>query len=207
LFYPFEGALSMTRALTSLSILLLGLIVFTACQPKAPDTNRDAAKTANANTAKEAFNPVAIETEIVKIDKDWASATRRHDAETVRKILADDLVMTYPDGTIGTKADELRDIETGAMNVESWDVSDTKVTVLGPDAAFITGQAVIKNGKYKDAKSNKTIDVSGQYRFTDVYARRNGQWQAVASQTTQIANPAPAAPPAASPKASATSPK
>ena len=197
----------MNRTLASLSIVLLVLIVFAACQPKAPDTNRATATTANANAAKETFNPVAVEAEIVKLDKDWASASQRHDADTVRKILADDLVMTYPDGTVGTKADELSDIERSAMTAESWDVSDTKVTVLGPDAAFITGQAVIKNGKYKDAKTNKTIDVSGHYRFTDVYARRNGQWQAVASQTTQVANPAPVPPPAPSPKASAASPK
>jgi ketosteroid isomerase-like protein len=197
----------MNKPLTLLAIFLLG-VTLSACQPKAPDTNRDATRTANTNVAKETVNPVAIEAEIIKFEKDWAAAAQRHDAETVRKILADDLVMTYPDGTTGTKSSELSDIESGAMTVESWDLSDTKVTVLGPDSAFITGRGVIKNGKFKDAKSKKVIDVSGEYRFTDIYARRNGQWQAVASQTTKIENPTPAPPPAPSPKASvAVSPK
>ena len=195
----------MNRNSMSLAIALITLIMgISACQP-APDTNRDATKTANANVAKEPLNPVAIEAEIIKLENEWAAAAQRHDAAAVRKILADDLVMTYPDGTTGNKTSELSDLETGAVTVDGWELSDTKVTVLGPDAAFITGRGVIKNGKVKDPNSKKPIDISGEYRFTDVYARRNGQWLAVASQTTKIANPAPApAAPASTPKASAT---
>jgi hypothetical protein len=42
------------------------------------------------------------------------------------------------------------------------------------DAVVITGRSVIKR-QVQDAKSKKVIDVSGEYRFTDVYAHRNGQ--------------------------------
>jgi ketosteroid isomerase-like protein len=187
------------------SLIAIGM---SACQPASPDTNRDASKTANANVAKEKVNPVAIEAEIIKLENDWAAATQRHDADVVRKILADDLAMTYPDGTTGNKSSELSVIESGAMTADAWEVSDTKVTVLGPDAAFITGRSVLKNAKYKDASMKKAIDISGQYRFTDVYARRNGQWFAVASQTTPIKNPEPGPPAPPSPKASVSaSPK
>jgi hypothetical protein len=64
---------------------------------------------------------------------------------------------------------------------------DPKVTVINADSAFVTGRSVIKNGKYKDANTKKTIDISGEYRFLDVYSRRDGKWQAVASQATAIA--------------------
>ena len=192
----------MNRTSLSYAISLIALIGLTACQPASPDTNREATKTANANVARETMNPVAIEAEIIKLENDWAAAAQRHDIEGVRRILADDLMMTYPDGTTGTKASELSDVESGAVTVDAWELSDTKVTVLSADSAFITGRGVIKNGKYKDSKSNTVINISGEYRFTDVYARRDGQWQAVASQTTRIEKPVPAAPPAASPKAS-----
>jgi hypothetical protein len=192
----------MNRNSLGLMISLIGIMMgLSACQPASPDANRDATKTANANTAKETLNPVAIEAEIIKLENDWAAAAQRHDVNAVRKILADDVVMTYPDGTTGNKTSELTDLETGAVTVDGWELSDTKVTVLGPDAAFITGRGVIKNGKVKDPNSKKPIDISGEYRFTDVYARRNGQWQAVASQTTPIKNPAPAPPTAANSKA------
>ena len=181
----------MSKKTLTLVVSLLTLISFSACQRSAADTNRDAARTTNANVTKERIDPVAIEAEINKLEKDWAAAAQRHDADGVRKILADDLVMVYPDGNTGTKASELSDIESKAMTAESWELFDTKVTILGPDAAFITGRSVIKNGKQKVPNSKTPIDVSGEYRFTDIYARRNGQWQAVASQTTSIENPAP----------------
>jgi hypothetical protein len=70
--------------------------------------------------------------------------------------------------------------------MESWEILEPKVTVLDANNAFVTGRGVIKNGKAKVPDSKKTIDISGEYRFLDVYARRNGKWQAVASQTTPI---------------------
>jgi ketosteroid isomerase-like protein len=155
--------------------------------------------------SKQTVDPVAIEAEITKLENDWAASVQRHDAAAVRKILADDVIMTYPDGSTGSKASELSDIEAGAMTVDSWQLFDTKVTVLGADAAVITGRSVLKNAKYKDQSAKKALDISGEYRFTDVYAKRNGQWLAVASQTTSIRNPAPASPAlTASPKASAS---
>ena len=183
----------------SLMLLVAGL---TSCHPAAPATNRDAATTANANVAKETVNPAAIEAEVLRQEKAWADGAQRHDAESVRKILADDLIITYPDGNVGTKASELSGIESKAVTMDGWDVLDTKVTVMSADAAVITGRGIIKNGKSKDPKTNQVINISGQYRFTDVYARRNGQWLAVASQSTKIENPPPAPAPDASPKAS-----
>ena len=196
----------MNRSSLWLVLSVLALIMgVSACQPASPDTNRDASKTANANATKETLNPVAIEAEITRLENEWATAAQRHDASAVRKFLADDLVMTYPDGSTGSKASELSTIESGAITADAWELFDAKVTVLGPDAAFITGRSVLKNAKLKDATMKKAIDISGEYRFTDVYARRNGQWLAVASQTTPIKNPEPApSPVAASSKTSAT---
>src|SRR5262245_35561484 len=166
----------MNKKSLSLALLLLTLMMgMFACQPASPEPSRDATKTANANAAKEAVNPVAIEAEIIKLEKDWAGAAQRHDAAAVRNILADDLVMTYPDGSTGTKTSELSDIESGAMTAETWELSDTKVTVLSADAAFITGRGVLKNAKYKVPNTKTPIDISGDDRFTDVYAKRTGQ--------------------------------
>lgn len=182
----------MKRSLVSLAVSFIALIGLCSCKAAAPDTNRTAMQTANSNAAKEKVDPVAIEAEIIKLEKDWAAASQRHDAEGLRRILADDLIMTYPDGTTGNKTGELSDLESGAVTMDAWELTDTKVTVLSADAAFITGRSVIKNGKSRDAKSKSVIDISGEYRFTDIYARRNGQWQAVASQATKIERPAPA---------------
>jgi len=184
-------------------VVLFGL---TACtKPAAPDTN--VARSASP-TPKETVNPVAIEAEIIKLEKDWATAAQHRDLDTLRRILADDLVMTLVDGTVGNKEGELKNAESGAVTVEEWELIDPKVTVLSADSAFITGRGVLKKAKFKDPATGTVSDISGQYRFTDVYVRRNGQWQAVASHTTQIQHPQPLPSPSAgstaSPSASAS---
>ena len=181
--------------------LLVGLmvIVLSGCQPAA-DTNRNLAA-ASATPAKETFDPVAIEAEVIRIEREWYNATKTHNADAAKGFLADNAVIVYPDGTSATKADEIRSIESGAMSSDSYEMVESKVTVINADSAFITGRSVIKNGKYNVPGQKKPIDISGEYRFLDVYARRDGKWQVVASQAVKI-EPAAVAAAAASPAAS-----
>lgn len=167
----------------TLSLIILGIA---GCQPS-PDTNLNA--TATASPTPERFDPAAIEAEVTKLAKEWIQAGQTHNAEPITRLVADDAILHYPDGTTATKADELRLIESKAITTESWDLLDHKVTVLNADSAIITGRSSIKNGKYKDPNIPRPIDISGEYRFLDVYARRNGRWQVVASQATKLATP------------------
>jgi ketosteroid isomerase-like protein len=178
------------------TIALLTLVGLTGCQP-AGDANRPAGS-APAQPTKEPFNPAAIEAEVLKLEREWANAFRTRDVDAYRRIEADDVVLTYPDGMTGTKADEIRDIESGAFTVESYEVAEARVKVIDEDAAVVTGRSVMKKGIYKRPNA-KPLDISGEYRFTDVFAKRNGVWQVVASQATRIDPEAAAAAAAASP--------
>jgi len=205
----------MTRTANMLAlyaILLTVMLALGACQSAAPDTNRSAGP--NASPSKEPFNPAAIETEVLRLDKEWANLIKTRDLDALRRIEADDIVLTYADGTTGTKADEIRDVESGNVTVDSFEVLEAKAIVLSAESAVVTGRSVIKNGKVK-AAGGKQIDISGEYRFTDVFAKRNGTWQVVISQATRIdpealkamAKPSPSTSPAttgASPAASKT---
>jgi ketosteroid isomerase-like protein len=166
------------------TVLVVGL-ASTACEPRA-DTNLNASLTTNRNAAPEPVNTASIEAELKKLEQDWAAAANAKDGDAVRRVLADDVVLTYPDGTTGTKNDEVQLVESGAITADSWETLESKVTVLDADAAFITGRSVVKNGKLKHPKTQKTIDISGEYRFLDVFAKRNGRWQVVASQATGV---------------------
>ena len=171
--------------LTALALTGLLLVLWlSGCQKAAPPTNL-AGSGASATPSPEKFDAAAIEAELIKLERDWAGAVKNRDADTVRRVLADDAVITYADGVVATKSEEVRNIETGAVTIESWDLLEPKVTVLDADAAFVTGRGVIK-GKSKAANMKTEINISGEYRVLDVYARRNGKWQAVASQTTPI---------------------
>ncbi len=175
------------------ALALLGgltLLILGGCQP-AVDTNRNLAAT-SASPAKETFDSAAIETELTRIEREWANASKTHNAEAVKGFLADTAIIIYPDGTTATKADEIRTIESGGITADSFEMMDPKVTVIDADSAFITGRSVIKNGKYAVPGQKKPIDISGEYRFLDVYAKRDGKWQVLASQAVKI-DPAAAA--------------
>ena len=182
----------MNRCALALLLVVGMVIVLSGCQPAAPETNRNAAA-ATASPAKESFDAVAIQAAVLQAERDWFKAGETYDVEAIKRIVADDAVLVYPDGSTGTKADEVHIAETKAITGSGWELLDPKVTVLSADSAFITGRSRVKTGQYKDANMKKPIDISGEYRFLDLYARRNGNWQVIASQATKVvaATPTP----------------
>lgn len=200
-----------TQTLALYTIVLTVMLGLGGCQPAA-DTNRGAGP--SASPTKEPFNPAAIEAEVLRLDKEWANVIKTRDLDALRRIEADDIVLIYPDGTTGTKADEIRDVESGNVTADEFEVLEAKATVLSSESAVVTGRSVIRNGKVK-RPVGKSIDISGEYRFTDVFAKRNGTWQVVISQATMIdpealkamAKPSPTTSPSPAASASPTASK
>lgn len=201
---------------TSLAAALVAVVslctfVQLACQPAA-DTNRSEPLAQNTNSERGPVDTAAIEAELLRIENDWPRVIKEKDVVAVGRVEADDIVIVYPDGNVGTKQKDLDDIASGALTADDINMADLKVKVLDSDAAIVSGQTEIKNGKYK-MPDGKLMDISGKYRFIDTFARRNGEWKLVAGVSTKItataaatASPAAAASPAlrASPAASPT---
>jgi hypothetical protein len=149
-----------------------------------------------------------IETELKRIENDFPRVLKDKDAQAVDQVEADDIVVVYPDGEVGSKTQDMSDIRTGTVSADSWEVTDMRVTILDKDGAFVTGRSIVKGGKTK-TPDGKTIDISGEYRWIDTFARRNGKWKLVASistpshgpsaapSTSPIVKPSPAASPVA----------
>jgi ketosteroid isomerase-like protein len=165
----------------ALAMFCLALLFAGCQQASAPPTNR-----AVVSPSPEKIDTAAIEGEVIKLEREWADAVKNGDADTARRVMADDIAVINPDGSTSAKAQEVQAIQERAVTMESWEILEPKVTVLDANNAFVTGRGVIKNGKSKVPNSKETIDISGEYRFLDLYTRRNGKWQAVASQTTPI---------------------
>ena len=173
----------LTRNVLAVALLMFFLMMVQAgCQRAvAPPTNR-----AETAPLPRKIDTAAIEAEVIKLEREWADAVKNGDADAARRVMADDIAIVNPDGSTSAKAEEVDAIQAKTVTMDSWEILEPKVTVLDENNAFVTGRGVIKNGKSKIPNSKKTIDISGEYRFLDVYARRNGTWQAVASQTTPI---------------------
>lgn len=156
----------------------------------------------NTNMAIPAPTPdkATIETELKKIENDWPRIIKEHDATTVKKIEADDAVFVYLEGSLGDKATDVKDIESGALTADSWEVSELNVIVLDSDSAVAMGHITVKGGKYK----GQPLPYDN-FRFVDTFARRNGQWQVVAGAATPVkgtASPSPKPSPSPSPSPS-----
>jgi ketosteroid isomerase-like protein len=155
----------------------------------------------NANPATPEATPdvAEIERELLRIENDWPRVMRERDGAAVRRVEADDVHLLSWDGSLSPKEEDAKFIESGAISADSVEMSDLKVKVLDKDAAVVTGMIIIKGGKYK--APDKTIDVSGQYRFVDTFARRDREWKLVAAASVRVLNPvSPSASP--TPKAS-----
>ena len=143
----------------------------------------------------------AIQAELLRIENDWPRIWKERDDAAIRKIEADDVVLVYPDGSPGNKDQDLKDIESGALTADSWEIADVVVNVLDNDAAVVSLRMTVKGGKYK-LPDGKSQDISGQYRSIDTFVRRNGQWQLAASASVPVRSPGPAAMPSATVKPS-----
>ena len=117
--------------------------------------------------------------ELVALEQSFNDALIRADWKVVEHLEADDLVFTNADGSVTHKSDDVGSIKSGDEQFKSIDMSDVKVQDFG-SVAVVTGKLVDK-GRYK------TADLSGTYRFTHVWAKRNGRWQLVTAQETRSA--------------------
>jgi hypothetical protein len=168
---------------------LLAFSQFGCASPQNTNTN-----TVSTATPEPTPDKAAIAAELTKIENDWPRIIKERDGAAVRRVEADDIVIIYPDGSIGNKEADAKDIETGTVTADSWEISDVKVNVLDKDSAVVNIRNTVKNGKVK-SPDGKSLDLSGQYLSLDTFARRNGQWQLVAAASVKIQAPAAAASP------------
>lgn len=119
-----------------------------------------------------------VKSAILQMERDWANAMMRGDMATMDRIVASDWTLTDPMGYTHTRAQAMADLRSGDLKFESTIPGDVQVRVYG-DTAIVTGMTT-------DRGSYKGMDISGDYRFTDVFVNRDGKWQAVSTHVTKV---------------------
>ena len=122
---------------------------------------------------------VSVEQTLMQLERDWTQASLKSDVDTLNKIMADDWVNIDFLGKTVTKAQTIANLKTGLPATQAAGLGEMKVRVFG-DSAIVTGSDTGKSG----SKGKQVIE---KYLWTDVFVRRNGRWQAVASQSTKVA--------------------
>ncbi|MGH8597582.1 MAG: nuclear transport factor 2 family protein [Gammaproteobacteria bacterium] len=116
---------------------------------------------------------------LMQRERDSAQAWLKLDAKFVDEYEATEYVFTSFDGSVTGKADDMKTLKSGTSAFKSFVVDDMKVTVFG-DAAVVIGRVTLQ-GSYIES------DMTGVFRFTDTFVKRDGRWQCVASALTRVA--------------------
>jgi uncharacterized protein (TIGR02246 family) len=112
---------------------------------------------------------------LVALNDDYIDAVRTSNVSRFSEILADDFLCTLADGSLIDRAQFLANAAapTTALGLQ---VHDVRVRLLGDDVAIVHAATAFT---HPDGRP-------GRGRYTDVWARRNGQWVAVAAQFARL---------------------
>lgn len=117
--------------------------------------------------------------EIAKLERHRFQAMVQVDTAALEEILADDLVYIHGrSARVVTKAQVIAELQSGEQRYWSIEVEDLTVRVYGSTA--------VVNGTNTMGTGPRGGERSFRIRFTDVYVRRNGRWQMVTWQASQI---------------------
>lgn len=133
-------------------------------------------KTAPAASAKTAGPSVSDA--VKQLEHDWSDAMKAKDADKLGAVLADDWAGIGPDGTKETKKSYIGEMTGGATTLTSFEFGSMDVKVIGSTA--------IVQGSDTEKSTTKGKDSSGKYVWMDVFAKRDGRWQTVRSQTAPV---------------------
>ncbi len=126
-----------------------------------------------------ASQPVkSVQEIIVDLEKGWNEAFYRKDVKFIERLLADEFVATYEDGSRADKKKELALAGTFDQQVVSAIQDNFTVKVFGETAVvwFTLHVVGIKQGQ----KAELTLN------YTDVWVLRNGDWRCVSAHSTRV---------------------
>ena len=115
--------------------------------------------------------------ELEEIERQLAATWKRGDCDAWGAMLAPEWSVIHITGNIMTKPQALEMCRTQKTPLESLASDELSVRSFG-DAAVVTGRTSATAG----GDTRETITL----RFTDVFIRREGRWQVVASHATRI---------------------
>jgi ketosteroid isomerase-like protein len=116
--------------------------------------------------------------EVERLERSFGEAITRGDGAALDRLIADDFVATNPLARAVDKKQTIAELVSPDYELESLVNEDIHVRLFG-DVAVVTARGTAK-GRYKGQ------DTSGQFRYTRIWVKREGQWQAVAAQATMI---------------------
>jgi len=161
----------MTRRAAALLILALALCGVSSARQAQPATLTKA------------------EEEVRRLERRWLDAYEQNSAEEMERIVADDFIITFPNGAMQTKPQLMEMIKAprrpGQPRMKFY-TEGVRSRAYG-DTVILTGKVI---AEYE--RDGKTVKEPS--RYTDTYVRSGGRWQVVASHLSNVEEPKKPAP-------------
>jgi ketosteroid isomerase-like protein len=111
---------------------------------------------------------------LTDLNRDYIRSVQTSDVQRFNEILADDFLCSLPDGSL---LDRQRFLEHTArpVTIANLTASDVNIRILG-DVAIVHARTTFTGSDGR----------AGAGRYTDVWARRQGKWFAVAAHVTRL---------------------
>ena len=110
---------------------------------------------------------------LLQLNRDYITSVQTSDVRRFDEILAEDFLCSNPDGSLVDRAGFLAQTAR-PVTIANLEAHDVRVRIIG-DVALIHARTT-----YTMADGR-----SGSGRYTDVWARRQGRWLAVAAHVTR----------------------
>jgi ketosteroid isomerase-like protein len=119
-----------------------------------------------------------VEDLITNLERTWAKAIVDKDTATLDRLLSKDFNGTSPNAHYITREMAIDDLKNGTYVVAKMDLDEVSVNVFGDTAVAFTSQ--------EEKSSYANEDFSGHYHYTNVWIKKNGRWQVVASHGSRF---------------------
>ena len=122
----------------------------------------------------------ALEEEILALERAWSDAIVRHDPQAIAALLAEDYIGTGPTGRVMKRSEAVADFEADQERY-------TESTFENPIVRFYAeGTVAIVIAGGIDRGTGPRGDFVRRFRYTDIWVKRNGKWQCVASHGSML---------------------
>lgn len=119
--------------------------------------------------------------EIVKVERDWHSAYVKHDPAILERVLADDYISISSRGGASSKASAIEGLKADKTVYDESTPYDLDIRIYGDSAVVV--------GRTRDRWTSEGKTMRAEYRWTDVFVKRDGRWQCTVAQVTSLPEP------------------
>ena len=116
--------------------------------------------------------------ELTRLSDAWDKAIIRKDEKAIADNMAEDFRQIDPRANLETKKSFVAGILDPKLTIDPYTVEEFEVRLYG-DTALLSGRTHM-TGKYDGEV------FESNYRYIDIYVRRNGAWKIVSVQITRI---------------------